>query len=377
MNLALRDVRHNLGRFLLTCLGLSLLLGVVLSMIGIYRGLVDEALTLARAPGADLWVVESGTRGPFAESSRIPGDERDSVARLAGVAEAGSLTFQSVETAHRGRTLRLYVVGHELNRPGAPARIVAGRPITRAHYEMVADRRSGLDLGERLRLGRNDFTVVGLTDGLVASGGDPVVFLTLADSQRLQFDLDPPAARRERARGSGPAGTDIVNAVVARVLPGVPVQEVADTAARWKHLSALTQGQQEALLLQSVVEKARRQIGLFTTILLAVSAVVIALILYTLTMDKVKEIATLKLIGAPDRTIVGLIVHQALAMGVIGWSVGTVLILLVKDHFPRRVVLTPEDALMLGAAVLIICVAASGLGVRLALKVDPATALGG
>ncbi|MFC5312753.1 ABC transporter permease, partial [Azospirillum rugosum] len=83
MNLALRDVRHNLGRFLLTCLGLSLLLGVVLSMIGIYRGLVDEALTLARAPGADLWVVESGTRGPFAESSRIPGDERDSVARLA------------------------------------------------------------------------------------------------------------------------------------------------------------------------------------------------------------------------------------------------------------------------------------------------------
>jgi len=377
MNLALRDVRHNLGRFLLTCLGLSLLLGVVLSMIGIYRGLVDEALILVRAPGADLWVVESGTRGPFAESSRIPGDERDSVARLAGVADAGSLTFQSVETPHRDRTLRLYVVGHEVGRPGAPARIVAGRPITRGHYEMVADRRTGLTLGERVRLGRHDYTVVGLTDGMVASGGDPVVFLTLLDSQRLQFDLDPPAARKERARGSRPAGTDIVNAVVARVLPGVAVQDVADTAARWKHLSALTQGQQEALLLQSVVEKARRQIGLFTTILLAVSAVIIALILYTLTMDKVKQIATLKLIGAPDRIIVGLIVQQALALGVTGWSVGTALIVLVKDHFPRRVVLTPEDALLLGVGVLVICVAASGLGVRLALKVDPATALGG
>lgn len=377
MNLAVRDVRHNLGRFLLTCLGLSLLLGVVLSMIGIYRGLVDEALTLVRAPGADLWVVEAGTRGPFAEASRIPGDERDAVARLAGVASAGGLTFQSAETVHRGRTLRLYVVGYELGRPGEPTRISAGRPITRSHYEMIADRRTGLEPGERVRLGRHDFTVVGLTEGLVASGGDPVVYLTLQDSQRLQFELDPPAARRELARGSRPSGTGIVNAVIARVLPGVSVEDVAETVARWKHLTALPQERQEALLLQSVVEKARRQIGLFTSILLVVSAVIIALILYTLTMDKVKEIATLKLIGAPDRTIVGLIVQQALAMGAIGWSTGAMLIVLVKDYFPRRVVLTPEDALMLGAAVLLICVVASTLGVRLALKVDPATALGG
>jgi putative ABC transport system permease protein len=377
MNLAVRDVRHNLGRFLLTCLGLSLLLGVVLSMIGIYRGLVDEALTLVRAPGADLWVVEAGTRGPFAEASRIPSDERDAVARLAGVASAGGLTFQSAETVHRGGALRLYVVGYELGRLGEPTRISAGRPITRGHYEMIADRRTGLELGERVRLGRHDFIVVGLTEGLVASGGDPVVYLTLQDSQRLQFELDPPAARRELARGSRPSGTGIVNAVIARVLPGVSVEDVAETVARWKHLTALPQERQEALLLQSVVEKARRQIGLFTSILLVVSAVIIALILYTLTMDKVKEIATLKLIGAPDRTIVGLIVQQALAMGAIGWSTGAMLIVLVKDYFPRRVVLTPEDALMLGAAVLLICVVASALGVRLALKVDPATALGG
>ena len=81
MNLAYRDVRHKLGRFVLTCLGLSLLLGVVLSMIGIYRGLVDDALVLARTPGAQLWVVETGTRGPFAESSRLPGGAREAVAR--------------------------------------------------------------------------------------------------------------------------------------------------------------------------------------------------------------------------------------------------------------------------------------------------------
>lgn len=377
MNLAFRDIRHNLGRFLLTCFGLSLLLGVVLSMIGIYRGLVEDALALARAPAVDLWVVESGTRGPFAESSRIPDDNREAIARLHGVVAAGAVTYQAVETVRHGAKLRLYVVGFEPGRPGGPPRIAAGRPITRSHYEMIADRRTGLVVGERVPLGRNTFTVVGLTENQLASGGDPVVYITLPDSQKLQFELAPPAARRELARGVAPGTSDTVNAVLARIAPHVPADAVAMTVQRWKHLAALTQAEQETVLTRSVVERARRQIGLFTSILVLVSAVIIALIVYTLTMDKLREIATLKLIGAPDRRIVGLIVQQALAMGVIGFGFGALLIGTVKDYFPRRVLLQPQDGLVLAAIVLVVCILASGLGVRLALKVDPARALGG
>lgn len=377
MNLAYRDIRHNLGRFLLTCFGLSLLLGVVLSMIGIYRGLVADALTLARTPAADVWVVESGTRGPFAEASRIPGDTREAIARLQGVAAAGSVTYQSVEALYQGNKLRLYVVGYELGRPGGPARVVAGRAIGRSHFELVADRRTGLSLGDRLRLGRDTFTVVGLTDDQVSSGGDPVVYVTLLDSQRLQFELAPPAARRELARGADPGSLDTVNAVVARLVPHASPAALAEQVRRWKHLAAVTQAGQETILTRSVVERARKQIGLFTAILLVVSAVIIALILYTMTLDKRREIATLKLIGAPDRSIIGLILQQALAMGVIGFGFGALLITSIKDYFPRRVVLQPEDGLLLAVAVILVCILSSALGVRLALKVDPATALGG
>lgn len=377
MNLAYRDIRHNLGRFLLTCFGLSLLLGVVLSMIGIYRGLVEDALTLVRTPTVDVWVVESGTRGPFAESSRIPGDTREAIARLQGVSAAGSVTYQSVETRRGSAKLRLYVVGYEPGRPGGPDRITTGRPIGRSHYEMVADKRTGLSPGNRVELGRDTFTVVGLTDGQVSSGGDPVIYITLKDSQQLQFELAPPAARREIARGSGTGDTDTINAVVARVSPNVSPESVAEAARRWKHLAAMSLAEQELILTRSVVERARKQIGLFTALLLIVSAVIIALILYTMTMDKLREIATLKLIGAPDRAIVGLILQQALAMGVIGFSFGALLISTVKDYFPRRVILQPEDGLALAAAVILVCVLSSALGVRLALKVDPATALGG
>jgi putative ABC transport system permease protein len=378
MNLALKDIRHNLGRFLLTCLGLSLLLGIVLAMVGIYRGLIVESLGLVRAARAQVWVVEGDTRGPFAEASRLPGDTRQVMAAQWGVAAAGGVSYQNIEAQHRGRALRLLVVGAQIARPGEAPFVNEGRPIRRSRYEAVADRSAGLGVGEQIKLGRDTFTVVGLTENLVASGGDPVVFVTLRDAQKLQFDLTPAAARRESVRTSGVAATtDTVNAVIVRLLPGVDPKQFAQNVTRWKHLAALTEEDQESVLAGSVIDRARRQIGLFTTLLLTVSTVIIGLIIYTMTIDKKKSIATLKLIGAPDRRIVGLIVQQALAMGLISFLAGAALINAGQSYFPRRVVLEHADAATLFGVVLVVCLLASGLGVRTALKIDPASALAG
>ncbi len=376
MNLALKDIRHGLFRFVLTCFGLGLLMTVVLSMIGIYNGLVADALAVVKAPAAGVWVVESGTKGPFAEASNIPADTRDAVARMPGVAEAGAINFQNVEAAHGGGSLRLYVIGFEPGRPGSPRRIAEGRGIGASHFELVADRKTGLSPGEMVRLGRNRFAVVGLVDGAMNSGGDPAVYVTLADAMALQTELDPAAQRIQAARGTDSVKSASVAAVIARIEPGADVELLTATVRQWKHLAALTQAEQEEILLASVVDLARRQIGLFLGILLSVSAVVIALIIYTMTMEKLKHIATLKLIGAPDRTIVGLIVQQALILGASGWGIGLILILTVKDYFPRRVVLEPFNAMVLAGIVFAVCIAASGLGVRAAMRVDPATALG-
>jgi putative ABC transport system permease protein len=376
MNLALKDIRHGLFRFVLTCFGLGLLMTVVMAMTGIYNGLVAEALAIVRLPAADIWVVEAETRGPFAEASRIPADTRNAVLRLPGVAEAGAVTYQTIETAHAGRALRVYVIGYERGRPGGPRRIAEGRGIGAGRHELVADRKAGLAVGETLRLGRDRYAVVGLVDGATNAGGDPAVFVTLADALDIQTTLDPSAARVRAARGAETTDRPTAAAVVVRVAADADAALLAATVRQWKHLGAVTQAEQESLLLASVVDKARRQIGLFLGILLAVSAVVVALIIYTMTMEKLRQIATLKLIGAPDSTIVGLIVQQALILGAAGGSIGLATILAIKDGFPRRVVLETPDILALAGIVAAVCILASGLGVRAALKVDPATALG-
>lgn len=396
MNLAIRDVRHRLGRFVLTALGLGLLLGTVMAMGGIYRGLVEDALALVRMSGADLWVVQKDTNGPFAENSRLPEDVARAIRGVPGVRDASPVAFQTLQLRVGRKPFRVQLVGHRPGAMGAPAAVAAGRPMVQGRYEMLIDRRAGVPLGTDIRIGRQAFTVVGLTDGIVSSAGDPAAFVSLRDAQEIQFLKANEAVRNERARlqadlAATPAVADVpaavlapivqdthlANAILVRLEPWADPADVAGRIERWKHYRAMTTGEQEDLLTKSVIERNRQQILLFRIILLSVSTVVIALVVFTMTMEKTRDIATLKIIGAPDRKIAGLILQQALALGVLGYALGGVLISLTHQYFPRRVAILPFDQYVLFAIVVVICVLASLFGIRRALRVNPTLALGG
>lgn len=242
---------------------------------------------------------------------------------------------------------------------------------------MVADQRSRLHLGASVSIGGDRYRVVGTTRGLVSSGGDPLVFLHLRDSQDLQFKLAPPAARRALAASAGAGSTDTVNAIIAWLHPGADPDAVADTIRRWKHLSALTDAEQSDLLTRSVVQRARVQLGIFTIVLLFVSAVIIALIIYTMTMDKRREIATLKLIGAPDSMIIGLVLQQTLLLGGAGYVAAVGLVFAVRDMFPRTVALGVAEVAFMAGVIGVICLLSSLLSIRVALRIEPQQALGG
>lgn len=68
MNLAFKDIRFNLPRFMLTALGVAFLMTASIGMVGLYRGIVADALLVIERIGADLWVVQGGRQGPFSVS---------------------------------------------------------------------------------------------------------------------------------------------------------------------------------------------------------------------------------------------------------------------------------------------------------------------
>jgi putative ABC transport system permease protein len=396
ISLAGRDILHSWGKFVFTGVGLGLLIGATLTMAGVYRGMVDDARVLLGNSGADIWVVQKDTLGPYAEPSSIRDDAYRAIRGMPGVARAANVTYLNMQVQQGERDVRVMVVGFEPGEPGEPPYLVAGRQITRSHYEAVADVRTGFQLGERIRIRRHDYAVVGLTRRMVSSGGDPMVFLSLKDAQEAQFLKDNDAIVNERARtAANPAlnrpgvpglleaiqasqtTSRSVNAVLVQVRQGQDAEAVAEPIRRWKHLEAYTRAQMEEILVAKLIATSAKQISMFLVILAVVSAAIVAFIIYTMTLGKIREIAVLKLIGTRSRTIAGMILQQALGLGFIGFVVGKVSAALWAPFFPKYVLLEPGDAARGFVAVMIICAVASTLAIRAALRVDPATAIGG
>jgi putative ABC transport system permease protein len=396
ISLAGRDIAHSWGKFVLTGMGLGLLIGVTLSMAGIYRGMVDDAQALLTNSGADLWVVQKDTQGPYAESSSLKDDVVHNLRGMPGVAQAANVTYFTMQVQSQdGDDTRTMVVGIEPGQGGEPGYLVAGRQLTRSHYEAVADVKTGFMLGERIRIRRHDYTVVGLTRRMVSSGGDPMVFIPLKDAQEAQFLKDNDAIQNDRIRtAANPAfnrpgvpglldavqalqnSSHSVNAVLVQLAPGFEAEQVAEPIRRWKHLQVFTREGMEEILVAKLIATSAKQIGMFLVILSVVSAAIVAFIIYTMTLGKIREIAVLKLIGTRDFTIASMILQQALGLGLIGFVVGKVVATLWAPVFPKFVLLLTQDAVMGLAATMLICALASTLAIRAALKVDPAQAIG-
>ncbi len=396
ISLAGRDILHSWSKFVLTGIGLGLLIGVTLTMAGVYRGMVDDAKALLNNSGADLWVVQQDTQGPYAESSSIHDDVYRSLLSLPGVARAANVTYLTMQVRLNNTDVRAMVVGFEPGQPGEPGYLVAGRHITRNHYEAVADVKTGFQLGDTIRIRRHDYRVVGLTQRMVSSGGDPMVFIPLKDAQEAQFLKDNDAILNERARTAANPSLNRpgvpglleaiqasqnanrnVNAVLVQVLAGSQPDTVASEVRRWKHLQAFTRVQMEEILVAKLIATSAKQIAMFLVILAVVSAAIVAFIIFTMTLGKIREIAVLKLIGTRNRTIAGMILQQAMGLGLIGFLVGKVSATIWAPFFPKYVLLEPGDAGRGFVVVMVICALASTLAIRAALRVDPATAIGG
>jgi putative ABC transport system permease protein len=378
VNLALRDIRSNTVRFGLTVSGVALLLTGASGMGGLYRGVVGDALRQLHLMHTDLWVVEGGTSGPFSEPSKLPFSVRDRAIGVPGVANVR--TYFEASVVLGGKSLSVIGIDWPIDR-GEWLPLTQGRRLDAGRGEAVLDRSLGYAVGEDVRLGRDEYRVVGLADRFISSMGDGMIALTLADAKALQAErpvaeVEDANARRAREAGRAPAvagssvGSTMATAVLVDVAPDADVDAVAHRITHWGDVNVVPHAAQEAFLLEGRLGRLRAQILTFTVLLFLITALVVTLIIYTLTIEKLHTIAMLKLLGARDRVILGLIVQQALAIGVAGWVFAQAFGALLFPLFPRDVVLTPVDRAAYAAVLIAICIAASALGIQRALQVE-------
>ncbi len=380
IHLAREDIRHTLGKFIVTAVGVGMLLGIVLIMMGVYRGMIVDAEILLNDLNVDLWIVQENTLGPFAEASRVHEDLKYTIKSLPGIEKCEAITFQNIQLPHKNRKVRVFAVGYDVYGGITPInheRLIAGRTLTTDHYEIVVTDKTGFSLHEKIQLGRNIYTVVGVTHGTVSSGGDLLVFISLKDAQELQFSYSNKRIQSDRARGIINRDSYMVNAVIATIKAGYDVDKIAEDIRKWHHKSVYTRRQQKTVLSKYVIEKASKQIGMFTAILVIVATIIISLIIYTMTLEKMKEISIMKLMGLPNSMIVRMIVEETLLLGVLAFLFGNLFSHLIYTKFPKRVVLQPTDAWVLFGVVVIASILASFVGVKKVVTADPTAAIGG
>jgi putative ABC transport system permease protein len=397
MDLAIKDIRRHIGKFVATIAGVAMLLAIVLVMNGIYRGNIADGVWLIDNTSTDLWVVERGRGGPFNEPSRIALDSYKSVAATPGVAKASPFVIYTAQRAIGGSDKQFTIVGYDVfGGLGGPGRIARGRAIEAPHYEMVADAKIGVELGERVPLGERVYTVVGMTRGAVDSGGNPLVYLALPDAQEVQYEQDRRALVAARAASlqrleragytsdqaakllpllTAPANT--VNAVLVQLAPGADAEAVRRHIADWLYFNVYTTQEERALMLEGRLRRMSAVLGLFRALLVVVSIVIIALIVYVLTIEKIKSIATLKLIGAPNFVIVRLIMEQSLALTFASFALAYALRELIAPRFPRTLTFLPEETAATFLVMLAGGVLASFMAIWHALRTPPQLALGG
>ncbi len=380
INLAYKDISHSLGKFLVTAIGVGALLGIVIIMIGVYRGMIFDAKVLVDDIKADIWIVQQDTLGPFAQTSKVHEDLKNQIAYQDGIKHAEAITFQTFQMENKYGDFKVMLVGYD---PFGKisviekTKLIEGRVLQKQHFEIVVSQKTNYKLGEYIQLGRDMFKVVGITTDTVSNGGDYLIFTSLKDAAILQFTYTNERIRSDDKRGIKGGNPYLVNAIIAKTKDGYNVKKVALNIEKTTHKKVFTKDEQIDLLLQKVIKKSSKQIGMFTAILIIVSVIIIALIIYTMTLEKIKEISILKLIGIANFTISKMIIQETVILGIFAFISGNIFANVISVGFPKRIVLLTSDAFALFLVILIASIFASLFGIYKVIKTDPAQAIGG
>jgi putative ABC transport system permease protein len=374
MNIAWIDIRYHFVRFVMATVGVGLLFSATIGMIGLYRGVVFEALMIIREIGGDIWVVQGDRAGPFAEESEISGTLERRLEGVPGVRWSRKFVQFNQQFEIGGRHVRIAITG--LDYPddnGSWVPLVAGRHLYSGHYEAIADESLGFSLGSRIRIRRDDYTIVGLTARQVDMAGDGIMFVTVGNARAMKVQSPSEAVLLRRASNlDGAASQDDLNkvsAVIAKVGDQVDLEQVRQYISNWGDVAVYTRAAEEDILLHSRMWRLLLQILAFVVMTLLVTIIVVGLSVYTMTLEKAREIALLKLIGARDPFIVWMIVQQALFIGTVSFGIGLLLAHLVFPHFPRTVLIQWNDVLIQFLVALLLCAASSWFGIRKALGI--------
>lgn len=377
--LGLKEVWRNKGRFFLFSLVIALIAILVLFTAGLGEGLASANKEYLEKLDAELLTFQSDT-GYSTIESRIEFRKVNRIRRLPGVADAGPIAFSNVKLVldNGPEPMDVSFIGVEPGRPGAPPAVVGDDLRSKSAKVVLIDRRVAEDAG----VGVGDFITIKSTQGTDdelyslrvtgITGGQqfffrPSIFVSLPVWDLYRPKADPgayssqPAVNVIAIRADNPAAIATIPAAISAVLDDLETTDIKTAYESSPGYSA----QQSTL----------NTIKGFTFL---IGTLVIGGFFQIQTLQKIPQIGMLKAIGTPNRVVAAASILQIIFVTVFGVLIGGIVTFGLTLGMPSGVpiLFTGTSILIATLSLLLIGPIGGMVSIRMALKVEPLSALG-
>jgi putative ABC transport system permease protein len=377
--IALRMLTGDRAKYLGLIFTIAFASFLLANQVSIFAGIIKRtASQIVDVVDADLWIMDPATE--YIDEVK-PLKETD-LLRVRGVADVAWAVrlFKSLPriTAPDGRFRQAILLGlDDATLIGAPhGKLRLGRLADLRDPDAILIDYAGyryfwpdgeLELGRTMEMNDRRVKIVGIVDASAPFATFPVVFSRY--SQAVLF------VGRERNQ---------MSFVLAKAAPGVAPAALAERISQATGLTALTGDAWAWRTMKYYLKNTGIPVnfGITIGIALIVGIVVMGQTFYLFTIENLKQFGALKAIGVADRTLVGMILLQALTVGVIGYSIGmgicAAFFEITKHNLPTRgLVVLPEAFIGVAVVVLAIVIVASLLSIRRVLVLEPAVVFRG
>jgi putative ABC transport system permease protein len=337
---ALRDMQWRRRRFVIAIVSTGLVFAMTLVLTGLANGFHVEAERTVDSLGVDGFVVKAGSPGPFLGATPFPAVD------VTGVAGA-PLAFAQPTVREGTGTRNAVAFGAPERGPGMP-HVTEGRAPSRPD-EVAVSSTLGRHVGDEIEVGAHTLRIVGIVPNSTALAKMPNIFLTTEDLQKLAYNGQP------MITSIGIVGTP----------PEVPSgYQILDRTAAVGDLMRPLNFAGDAITIIAVL-------------LWILAALIVGSIVYLSALERVRDFAVFKAIGARTRSILAGLALRAVVVALLAAALGVVLSQLLAPLFPMIVVVPMSAYVALPAIAILIGLLASAAGLRRVVAVDPALAFGG
>ncbi len=308
---ALKTLLNQYVRFIVTSLGISLCLILMLFLLAIYSGVSDASVRYVRESDADIWVLQRHAANLLRGTSLLTAGYGDMIRKVEGVQSIAPILFFTATLKVPGNTASVHLAGYDpATGKGGPPEIVRGDSLGRddqiiLDYSFAAKYK--INIGDKMPIRDDTLVVAGL------SGGTNLfviqfAFITLKKARELlgfpgivssyQVFLEP--------------GTD----------PGAVVKKIESVSANLAVFDSVT-------FLKNNIHEAETGVLPLLYVIAVIGAIVLtallSLILSVYVLEQQRDYAIMKALGAPAAFIPGIVIRQSLLLASCGMTIAVVL----------------------------------------------------